>query len=520
MLDNFDIMAAAGAPNRAVVREVSASADDEGYVVVRFVGVNYSALVSGLEVARDRFSIPPSDVEARFTTTLARIDWIDQSDDETGFKIERRTGSAGIFAPIGTVTAGQTHFIDRTIAADTEYFYRVLAVNADGDSEPSSAVRLVTRTAPGTTGAIRLLDGLTPTTLNASDAASDYELGMEFRSSTPGVVTHIRYYKASNETGPHTGRIWTAAGELVASVDFTGGTTSGWQQQALPVPLPVYANDRYVVSVNINTHYVYATASTFNPPRVNGPLTTLGGVGRFNLTAALFPSDTYGENYFRDIVFHNLPPAAVTAFTARRDSPAQATLTWADSATFEDGHLIERSTDGGASWQEVDLAPANATSTIIIGLIDGQGYQLRLTVTSPVGPSSSVTTSLGSLSGLQQWRQLHFLTTAPSGDAVDLADPDGDGFLNLMEYALGTLPLTADAPVGNPVAGTDPAGHLTFAFRRERADLTYIVEGAPDLDDWETIATNPGTVGGVVLVTDTAPVNFPKRFLRLRVISP
>jgi hypothetical protein len=33
------------------------------------------------------------------------------------------------------------------------------------------------------------------------------ELGMQFRSSTPGTITKFRYYKVAAETGTHTGRV-------------------------------------------------------------------------------------------------------------------------------------------------------------------------------------------------------------------------------------------------------------------------------------------------------------------------
>jgi hypothetical protein len=39
-------------------------------------------------------------------------------------------------------------------------------------------------------------------------------------SNTAGEVTAIRFWKDANETGTHTGRLWTAAGALLASVTF------------------------------------------------------------------------------------------------------------------------------------------------------------------------------------------------------------------------------------------------------------------------------------------------------------
>lgn len=43
---------------------------------------------------------------------------------------------------------------------------------------------------------------------------------------------------------------------------------------------------------------------------------------------------------------------------------------------------------------------------------------------------------------VQTWRLKHFGSIAATGNAVDSADPDGDGRSNLLEYALGTSPVS------------------------------------------------------------------------------
>ena len=122
---------------------------------------------------------------------------------------------------------------------------------------------------------------------------------------------------------------------------------------------------------------------------------------------------------------------------------------------------------------------------------------------------------------LQSWRQSAFGTTTASGIAADNADPDGDGVPNLLEYALGTDPNSASSVTRPAVQVSGSRLQLTFA--RTRADVTYIVEASSDLASWSAIATNPGTVGQSVTVTDTVDLSTaspPRRFLRLRVTSP
>jgi hypothetical protein len=134
---------------------------------------------------------------------------------------------------------------------------------------------------------------------------SDYELGMKFRASQPGIVTAIRYYRTAEETGAHIGRLWTGRGNLLATATFTGESSSGWQIAPLPNPLILAANTIYVVSVNSNASYAYSDqglATTIT----NGALSTVadGVNGVFNDTPALFPTSTYhNANYFRDVFF-------------------------------------------------------------------------------------------------------------------------------------------------------------------------------------------------------------------------
>jgi hypothetical protein len=125
------------------------------------------------------------------------------------------------------------------------------------------------------------------------------------------------------------------------------------------------------------------------------------------------------------------------------------------------------------------------------------------------------------VSPLQSWRLENFLQADNTGTAADLADPDADGVNNFLEYALGTDPQssgTFDMPISALIANS-----LQLTFPRARSDLTYIVEASSDLTTWATLATNPGTVGQSVTVTDTfslSPAHPPRRFLRLRITNP
>ena len=53
------------------------------------------------------------------------------------------------------------------------------------------------------------------------------ELGVKFTPTTSGFITGMRYYKSAANTGMHTGSLWSASGQLLATAMFTGEGASG-----------------------------------------------------------------------------------------------------------------------------------------------------------------------------------------------------------------------------------------------------------------------------------------------------
>ena len=79
------------------------------------------------------------------------------------------------------------------------------------------------------------------------------ELGLRFRAEAGGTIGGIRFYKATANTGTHTGSLWTNTGTLLATTTFINETASGWQQVNFSSPINVTANTTYVVSYHTNT---------------------------------------------------------------------------------------------------------------------------------------------------------------------------------------------------------------------------------------------------------------------------
>ncbi|MBL9076159.1 MAG: DUF4082 domain-containing protein [Planctomycetes bacterium] len=136
------------------------------------------------------------------------------------------------------------------------------------------------------------------------------ELGMRFRVDEDGYVTRLRYYKPAGATGLHTGHLWTGAGALLATQDFTGETASGWQEVALTAPVPVAAGTTYVVSYFSASGDYASTANWFTAMTGSGLVHGLadgfdGTNGLYLYTAApAFPTQGFNRsNYWADVVF-------------------------------------------------------------------------------------------------------------------------------------------------------------------------------------------------------------------------
>lgn len=61
------------------------------------------------------------------------LTWTDNSTNETGFKIERKTGTGG-YTVIASITSDNTIYIDDSVAPNSTYTYRVYSFNAGGNS--------------------------------------------------------------------------------------------------------------------------------------------------------------------------------------------------------------------------------------------------------------------------------------------------------------------------------------------------------------------------------------------------
>jgi hypothetical protein len=81
-----------------------------------------------------------------FSANRVDVAFTSNSTNEDGFKVERKTGSGGAWAQVGTTTTGT--YEDNTVASSTQYYYRVRSYNGNGNSAYSNEDDATTPAAP------------------------------------------------------------------------------------------------------------------------------------------------------------------------------------------------------------------------------------------------------------------------------------------------------------------------------------------------------------------------------------
>ena len=100
--------------------------------------------------------LSPSQLNSQIdASTQVTLSWVDNSSNESGFKIERASDFAGPFTTtlgsfnvLAEAAPNQHIYIDATLTPGTSYRYRVFAINAGGSSSPSNVMGITTPAAP------------------------------------------------------------------------------------------------------------------------------------------------------------------------------------------------------------------------------------------------------------------------------------------------------------------------------------------------------------------------------------
>lgn len=177
------------------------------------------------------------------------------------------------------------------------------------------------------------------------------------------------------------------------------------------------------------------------------------------------------------------------------------------------------STSGTLSWASGDATSKSFSVPIIDNTQGNPNKTITLALSSPTGgaylnlQSTAVVTIIED--PYEAWALAHFGANANDPTiSGDLADPDGDGIDNLLEYATASDPNVA-AP-GGTVLGLINNGNFQLTFHRNASatDLTYVIKYSDSLTNWNDLMTYtaasswlPNVAGA--FATETFPQGVP-----------
>jgi hypothetical protein len=290
------------------------------------------------------------------------------------------TGATQQFTALGTYTGNTTQNITSQVAW-TSSNTSVATIDSSGlativglgmttvsatQNGVSGSATLTAQAPPPTCPCMIWSSNATPTVVDAG-AGPGVELGVKFTSASSGIITGIRFYKSSANTGTHVGNLWTSTGTLLATATFSNETASGWQQVNFSSGVPITANTVYVASYYSSVGHFsadqgfFATAGVSNPP-LQALANAAGGNGLYVYgSGGIFPNSSYNStNYWVDVVFSttvvstsvpnvvgDTQAAASAAITGA--GLAVGTVTTASSPTVPSGEVISENPGAGTS---------------------------------------------------------------------------------------------------------------------------------------------------------------------------
>ncbi len=162
------------------------------------------------------------------SSSRINLAWQDNSADESGFAIERKTGAGGTYAQIGTAAANEASFGDTGLWTGTTYFYRLKAINGTGTSGYSNEASATTLFSPPViTGFLPSSGSVgTPVTITGTNLNGATAVRFNLTNATGFTVVSPTQINAAVPAGAASGPVivTTPAGTATSSTSFTVAT--------------------------------------------------------------------------------------------------------------------------------------------------------------------------------------------------------------------------------------------------------------------------------------------------------
>jgi Domain of unknown function (DUF4082)/Bacterial Ig-like domain/Bacterial Ig domain len=314
-----------------------------------------------------------------------------------------------------------------------------------------------------------------------SDAGA-VEVGVKFRSDSPGFITGLRFYKTAGNTGTHIGHLWTAGGVELAAATFSGESSSGWQEVSFDGPVAVAAGSTYVASYYAPDGHYASIGGYFSLVGVDSsPLHALAdgvqggnGIFKYGHSGSLFSGagpETFGAaNYLVDVVFENEAGVDTTAPQVTVLGPAPGAGEVSAGVTV------------GATFSEAMAAASLSSSSV--ELRDGSGAPVPATISYNAAERRLSLAPAGELAPSTLY------SATIKGGAGGAADLAGNPLAHDTIWSFTTAPPPPPPPDQGPGGPILVISNAANPFSRYYAEILR-AEGLNDFGSTDVSALSP-----------------------------
>ncbi|MDW7676171.1 MAG: fibronectin type III domain-containing protein, partial [Bacillota bacterium] len=359
-------------------------------------------------------TIPAQPTNLAVTSVSANsvtLTWQDKSNNETGFKIERKTGS-GSYSEITTVSANTTSFTNTGLSNNTIYTYRVRAYNAAGNSAYSNEISAKTGVVLARPENLETSSISTDrVTLTWRDRSSNEKGFIIERKTGTGSFVEIERTRANitsytdtrlknNTTYTYRIQAYNDDGrsDFSEELKITTGTVPS-KPEDLKITsvstdrIRIEWRDRSDNETGFRIERRTGNGSFTEIDTVRANVTTYTNTGLRNRTEYTYRvrayNDTGNSAYSNEVsAVTGLVPDAPDRLTVTGTEKDRATLSWRDRSDNENGFILERKT-GTGNFTKVATLSANTTSYTDRDLTSGQRYTYRVKAYNDSGASGA-----------------------------------------------------------------------------------------------------------------------------------
>ena len=321
---------------------------------------------------------PTNIVATAINYNTIKINWKDNSDNETGFEIYRAKYSGGPYDIITTTTANITSYNDATAEAATNYYYKVQAINLDGPSGFADSPGLFYSYYDGAWTKLPAFDSLTATktghinNINLSPALSPSKYALKFEGQIK-ITTQGRYtfYCYSSDGS----LLYIGGFDSTHLIVKNDGTHSARGKSGS-------------ISLGVGTYPIYVTYFKRNKAQP-APVLEVRYKGP-GIVKNLIPDSVFSSTpLFAFARTSDLPgaPAVPANIKATTLSSSKISVTWQDAATDETEYQIMRSVGDSSKFKPLAILPVNSTSYTDTSLFGNITYYYRVVAVGPGGTS-------------------------------------------------------------------------------------------------------------------------------------